>query len=331
MTLRRSPLVLFVAAAGPELGFGHLVRCGALADALRVPRELVLRGGAASRLAALRLGWTVHQGEHLESALLPDLIVVDEPSGAHRGRWIRLARQARIPVAAIHDGGPDRSEADVVIDGSFAARSDRGAPRFAGPAWAVLSPAIHARRQRPLVRDRQRVFIALGGGAHVGRLGVAIARAIVKEAPDVRVELASGFTGATGGPLPRGCRWVHAPSGLADHLASAGVAVVGGGITLYEACALGTPVVAVPVVEAQQPAVAAAAAAGAVATVPRRGPHSSAAAIAVAVCDLIIHRDRASAQAAIAAQLVDGAGAMRVATRLREVVRAHSGGSRHAA
>jgi UDP-2,4-diacetamido-2,4,6-trideoxy-beta-L-altropyranose hydrolase len=330
MALSRSPFVLFAAAAGPELGFGHLVRCGVLADVLHAPRELALRG-AAPRLAALSLGWTVHQGAHLEDILLPDLIVVDDPSVAHRDRWVRLARQARIPVALICDGDSDRSDADAVIDGSFVARPDHRAHRCAGPAWSVLSPAVEARRRRPLVRDRRRVFVALGGGAHVARLGAAIARALVTAIPDARVDLASGFTGAACGPLPRGCRWVHAPSGLADHLASAGVAVVAGGVTLYEACALGTPTVAVPVVAAQRPAIEAAAAAGAVVTVPRGATPRLSEAIAAAVGELVEHRGRASAQAAIAAQLVDGAGAMRVAARLRDLVRSHSGGSRHAA
>jgi spore coat polysaccharide biosynthesis predicted glycosyltransferase SpsG len=330
MTVRRSPFVLFAVAAGPERGFGHLMRCGVLADVLRAPRELALRGSAAARLAALRLGWTVHQGPHLERALMPDLIVVDEPSPAHRERWIRLARQARIPVAAICDGQSTDVDADVVVDGSLIARPDHRAHRHAGPAWAVLSPAIEARRQRPFVRDRRRVLVALGGGAHVGRLGVAVARAITSARPDLRVDLASGFTGSVGGALPEGCRWIHAPSGLTDHLASAAVAVVGGGLTLYEACALATPVVAVPVVEAQRPAIEAACAAGAAMTVPRGVPGTRAAAIADAVCDLIEHRARAIAQSARAARLVDGAGAGRVAARLRDLVRTF-GGTRHAA
>jgi spore coat polysaccharide biosynthesis predicted glycosyltransferase SpsG len=261
---------------------------------------------------------------------MPDLVVVDDPSPTHRDRWIRLARQAQIPVAAICDGHSSDVDADVVVDGSLTARPDHRAHRHAGPAWAVLSPVIGARRQRPFVRDRRRVLVALGGGAHVGRLGVAIARAIASARPDLRVDLASGFTGTVGGALPAGCRWIHAPSGLTDHLALAAVAVVGGGLTLYEACALATPAVAVPVVTAQRPAIEAACAVGAAVTVPSRTPGAWAAAIADAVCDLIEHRARATAQSTRAARLVDGAGAMRVAARLRDLMRTF-GGTRHAA
>jgi hypothetical protein len=302
-----------------------------VADLLHAPRELTLRGASTARLAALRLGWTVHRGARLENALLPDLIVVDDPSAAHRERWVRLARRARIPVAVLCDGDSDGIDADLIIDGSFAARPDHQTHRCAGPAWAVLSPTIHARRQRPLARDGRRVLVTLGGGAHVARLGVAIARAVVTAAPDVRVDLASGFTAAARRPLPAGCRWVSAPSGLAAELASASVAVVAGGVTLYEACALGTPVVAVPVVEAQRPAIEAAVAVGAAVSIPRGTPTRSAAAVAAAVSELLDDRRRAAALGAVAARLVDGAGAMRVASRLRELVRSSSGGTRHAA
>ena len=50
----------------------------------------------------------------------------------------------------------------------------------------------------------------------------------------------------------RGCRWIAAPTVSADALATASVAVVAGGVTLYEACALGTPAVALAVVPAQR-------------------------------------------------------------------------------
>lgn len=331
MTLRRSPFVLFAAAAGPELGFGHLVRCGVLAGALGVTRELALRGTVTGRLAALRFGWTVHAGPGLVDALLPDLIVVDDPSPVHRARWIRFARDARIPVAAIFDGGSEHADADLIIDGSFTARPDHRQQRYAGPAWAILPTTIEARRRRPIVRDRRKVLVALGGGVHVQRLGVSIAQAIVARMPEVRVELAAGFTGG-GSRLPRRCAWVHAPFGLTDHLASCGISVVAGGVTMYEACALGTPSVAIPVVGAQRPAIDAAAAAGAVVTVESRVDRSRpVTSVAETVRALLETPGRAAALAATASGLVDGGGAPRAAARLRDLVRAYERGGRHAA
>jgi len=69
----------------------------------------------------------------------------------------------------------------------------------------------------------------------------------------VRVLLSLGLD-SSGGPasvgLPVGIE-VVAPQRFRAALAQATVAVVAGGTTLYEACALGTPVVAVPVVPGQ--------------------------------------------------------------------------------
>ncbi len=48
--------VLFRAAAGPRLGFGHLVRCRSLARALGVSPLVSLRGTSRTREAAIRLG-----------------------------------------------------------------------------------------------------------------------------------------------------------------------------------------------------------------------------------------------------------------------------------
>jgi hypothetical protein len=100
MSTRPRPYVLFASAAGAGLGFGHLVRCGAIADALGVRRELALRGSDGARDRALAFGWTVHAGPRLEQLLQPDVLVVDEPSRRHRDRWIRRAQpasRARMP------------------------------------------------------------------------------------------------------------------------------------------------------------------------------------------------------------------------------------------
>lgn len=326
--MSRRPFVLFAAAAGAGIGFGHLVRCGVLAEALDTPRHLVLRGAESALDRALRFGWHVHRGRAVVDALMPDLIVVDDPSPTHRERWIRLARTAHVPVALVCDGDAGRIRADLVIDGSFAARPDSRRHRLAGPAFALLASSVGDRRRRVTARDPRRVAIAFGGGRHVRQLGAAVARDLVRTIPGVRVDVAAGFTDARLPRLPDRCRWVSAPAGLADLLAAAAVAIVAGGVTMYEACALGTPVVAVPVVPAQRPAIGAAAAAGAVHTSSRRTPR----AIALAAGQLIASPSTAAAYASAAAQLVDGRGAARAAAALRDLIDAAiPRGTRHAA
>jgi spore coat polysaccharide biosynthesis predicted glycosyltransferase SpsG len=328
MTTRRHPSVLFVAAAGRGIGFGHLVRCGVLAETLGVAREMVLRGRAEALAAAMRFGWTVHRGRNLASVIAPDLIVVDDPSPRRRQQWITAARRAHLPVAAVVDGDPQGTDgADLVVDGSVMAPHASRLRRCSGPSFAVLSPRVEARRAKSVVRNASRVIVTLGGGAHVRRLGVRIATAIRMASPEVRVDVVAGFTAGPVESLPEGCRWIHAPGGLVEDLATAGIAVVGGGVTLYEACALRTPIVALPVVSAQRRAIAAFASAGAVLAVDP----PSAERVADAVARLLRDERRAAARAARAARLVDGGGAKRVADRLRTLVRIHSGDSRHAA
>jgi spore coat polysaccharide biosynthesis predicted glycosyltransferase SpsG len=313
----RRPFVLCAVAAGPRVGFGHLVRCGVLVDALGASRQLVLRGPAQARDVALRQGWAVHVGRHVAECAWPDLLVVDDPSATHARRWIRLVRRLGIPVVALADGSPTHGRgADLIVDGSLVARPRAGAHALAGPGYAILSGRVAMRRALRGARESRRVLVALGGGAHVRRLGVAIAAALAAAPAHLSVDLAEGFSlGGHRPRLPAGCRWVHAPHGLEARLAAAAVAVVAGGVTMYEACALGTPTVAVPVVRAQRPAIVTAARAGAVVGVPNAG--RPAVSVAAAVRQLIASPARRAQLGRRARRLIDGAGTARVVARIR--------------
>ena len=114
-----------------------------------------------------------------------------------------------------------------------------------------------------------------------------------------------------------------APAAFRAALRSATVAVVAGGTTLYEACALGTPAVAVPVVPAQGTTVRRFVRAGlAVASPGARLPVGSdrwGRAAAAAALDLLTDAPRRAALAARGPRVVDGAGARRVADALRRL------------
>lgn len=324
--------VLFAAAAGPRLGFGHLVRCGVLADALRAPRCIVLRGSRATAAIARHHGWTVLANRRATTLRAAELVVVDDPSAEETRRWVRLARRMGVPVASIHDGDSTGADADLVIDGSVRSRPDGRRSRLAGPLFAILRPhrAVAPSRERAAAR----VLIALGGGVHVRRLGRAIASAIVAASPNARVHIAAGFVKPNDrAPLPARCRWVSAPAGLAGRLSAASVAVVAGGITLYEACAIGTPAVAVPVVPAQWPAIAAANEAGAVIAVDVQPQHrvQLASRVGQIVADLLEAPSTRATLACCGRRLVDGHGTRRVVAALRRLRIAEKERVRHAA
>ncbi len=324
--------VLFAAAAGARRGYGHLVRCGVLADTLDADRHLVLRGSRTTAAAARQLGWTVHGAVTAAlRRLQPDLLVVDDPSAAFARRAVRAARRVGVAVASVHDLGLGRAASDLAIDGSLLAPRRAALARevLTGPPHAILHPSVALVRAERRARAADLVLIALGGGAHVASHGVKIAAHLVAALPGVRVELAAGFDARRLAlPLPPRCRWRFAPTGLSDALSRATVAVVGGGVTLYEAVALGTPVVAFTVAPAQRPTVRAFAARGLAIGVIASGSAGQAAA-AAAAGRLLQDPASARARALRGQQLIDGRGAIRVAAALRAL--AARGGRRDAA
>jgi spore coat polysaccharide biosynthesis predicted glycosyltransferase SpsG len=321
--------VLFVAAAGPRLGFGHLVRCGALADALRTERRLLLRSGRAAEGTARAMGWSIESPAGGRAYLSSDLVVVDDPSPRVRQVMVRRVRQFGRPVATIHDLGVSGAASDLTINGSIVRLPGTRRADLEGPLFAILPKAVHTARVAASRRVSSRVLIALGGGAAVRELGPAIARRLHALSPDVRVDIAAGFSAEPRPELPTGCHWLIARSGLAGALSAATVAVVAGGITLYEACALGTPIVAVPVVEAQRPAIRAFAGRRAIRGVDTLDRGEAVEGVTSAVLGLLSDADERRRLSRRAAAIVDGKGASRVANRLRLL--GLRNGARHAA
>lgn len=314
--------VMFRVAAGPRVGFGHLVRCRSLARALGVEPRVSIRGTARTRRTARNMGWLVVP-EAFVVAGKPALLVVDDPNAAAARVWVRKGRHRGIPVASIHDAGRAWVDSDLLIDGSIgSALAGAHAGRIVGLRFAMLDPTVHAQRRRPCPRVPARLVIALGGGAHVFSLIGALVRAIARRVPDAELRVARGFT-ARRLPHLAAATWVHAPEGLAAELGRADAAIVAGGLTLYEACALGTPAMAVAVAPGQRHTVRAAAACGAV--VDAGGPDFSPRAIAW-IADRAarllgdpLARRRLSARAR---RMVDARGVWRVASALRRLAAA---------
>ena len=311
--------VVFRVAAGPRRGFGHLVRCLSLARAIGVRPLFAVRGGRAVVEVALALGADVIDGRSGRALqkIQPDLVVVDDPVAATARKWIAAARRAGAVVVTVHDLGIGCAEGDIVLDGSVTrqARACRGAMALTGSRFAILDPRLkaHARR-RPKTASRaavRNVLVALGGGPR-RNTALSVARSIVAKDSRARVRIAGGFV-SNDRPSPareNRVTWVPARRGLARELTRATVAVVGGGMSLYEAAAMGVPSVGLPVVAAQSPTVRAFARRGAAVAVPFRAPDHRTAAETVALLD-DPHRRMVLARRSM--QLVDGHGAARAA------------------
>lgn len=303
--------VLFRAAAGARRGFGHLVRCRALARALDVRPLVALRGGQRVIDTALALGCDVVDGSspRVIATLQPDVVVVDDPIAADASRWIAAARRAGCLVVSIHDLGLGSLDADLVVDGSVTrtAKATRGRT-LAGTNYAVLDPALATLRAN--AGRGTRVLISLGGGPRA-ELAASIAQAIARVEKRADIRIVGGFLSGFLSPRHDRITWVNTPRGLGEELSHADVAVLGGGVSLYEACALGVPSVGVPVVRAQEPTVAAFARKRAALGVPRVG--TPPATIADRAARLLRDAGLRRQVARKARQLVDGRGATRVA------------------
>jgi spore coat polysaccharide biosynthesis predicted glycosyltransferase SpsG len=310
--------VLFRIAAGPRRGFGHLVRSISLGRALGVRPLLSIRGPEAVMDTAIALGADVLTDGAPRSVtrLRPDVVVVDDPIASAARRWIAAARRCGAIVVTVHDLGLGCPDGDVVIDGSVTrpARARAGGVAFTGARYAIVDPALpyHAASGH----RARRVLVALGGGPRRAT-ALAIAEAIAAADPRAEIRIAGGFT--PGGPVTRrAITWLAPSRGLAEEFARATVAVVAGGVSLYEACAIGVPAVGVPVVPAQEPTVRAFARRGAVVGMPFK---AAGRATAARVVELLDDPHRRAVLRRRSMRLVDGRGAERAAAAVLSFVR----------
>ena len=275
-------------------------------------------------IAAVRRVQVLPGGVRALDVVQPTLLVLDTPVAADGQRWLKAARRRGIAVASIHDRGIAPLSSDLAIDGSLAARGPiSGARRsLVGPRFMVIDSRRVA-RPKP-VDDNCLVVIALGGGPRV-RLARQLGDEILRRVPRARVVIAAGFAAKRARSTAPGSRleWLGPRDSLAAVLGTAAAAVVAGGVTLYEAAALGVPTVAVPIVAAQWPTVRAFARAGA-ALAPGRAGSIDVKAVAAAVRRLLVDRPYATSIARRGRQLVDGQGARRVARALHTL----AGGAR---
>jgi spore coat polysaccharide biosynthesis predicted glycosyltransferase SpsG len=180
-------------------------------------------------------------------------------------------------------------------------------------------------------RQPATLLLALGGGTRRGLLA-RLVRILVGLRPGLRIRIAGGFAGGAAPSSQAGVVWLPPLRGLGTELRRCTAAVLAGGVTLYEACCLGVPAVAVAVVPAQRPTIRAFARRGAVLDgrdLPAGCPNAQARLhrLARQVLALLDDARRRRALARRGRADVDGRGALRVARALRSLVPAAPAGS----
>ncbi len=275
--------VVIRADASPTIGLGHVARCGALAD------ELV---GCGVAVTWCRSGLPTGTVDHVDRgaidvveartatgadeviALDPDAVVVD---GYHYTSDLFEALEGQgIPYAVIDDNVETAARRPAVVvnqnphaDASLYDHLDSDPLLLLGTEHVMLRREVVAAASKG-VRERARNVLVAFGGSDPRGLTEPAAFAAAGAGLPVRVALGAAHPDRAGVSARLAAAdgvVVTQPEDYLSELAGAGVAVLAGGTSLWEAAHLGTPVVAVVTADNQRAPAAAAQRKGLVADV----------------------------------------------------------------
>ena len=274
-------MILFRCDATPQIGLGHLMRCRALAAALRAngmecmmvgPDNSFQEVGDANLFKFwLELPWSSHSfndainiidiaATYGASGVVLDYMSVDEDyqqvmleSGLH---WLQF------------DGARgQRVWADLIVNASLAAKSSyyhhhamkANARLLLGPEHAVIRPDFQEISKTQSKIQGHRVLLMCGGGDDRGAISVVINALHPALPKDVVFEIIAGRQNpnhdahkALIATLPVGrARYHIAPPMLPALMLDSAVAVLAGGTTTYEANLFGIPMVLITIADNQ--------------------------------------------------------------------------------
>jgi UDP-2,4-diacetamido-2,4,6-trideoxy-beta-L-altropyranose hydrolase len=330
--------VVICADGGPDIGYGHLVRTGALAS------ELLERGHDVTYATTTPEQVAEVCPDSVKTETLParddpnptrefvrdhaDVTVTD--SYLVDGSYQRQLREVS-PLLVIADDTQHQIAADILVNGNFYASELKykfsGEPpkQYLGTDYVLLRREIRNRtaEESPWREQPKRAIITMGGSDIAG-LTPTVIRAF--EGSNLHVD-------AIVGP---GCSAEHEqevhnaaenctidvcvsrnPANLVDRMVKADFAISTASSTTYELLTLGTPLVSIPVADNQEP-IAKALDNRNVATVLQRGDEKAAFRNAIEnyVHDSELRRKRRED----GRKLVDGHGTERIAEAIVEMV-----------
>ncbi|MBY4893444.1 pseudaminic acid cytidylyltransferase [Rhodobacteraceae bacterium N5(2021)] len=338
--------VLFRADAGRELGVGHVMRCLTLADEIDGQATFVCKDidGHLEDVIAAR-GHVVHLLDAGLSAAEDaaavaglaqghDLVVMD-----HYGLGADWSKAMPAPVMVLDDVADRAHDCAVLLDQNLGREASDynglvpdGAVRLIGPEYALLRPEFASYRTASLARRAEangavkRLLISLGGGDM--QSVVTWILDVLRTVPGTQylsIDIILGAAAKSPGvvqsaaeDLPCAVQIHSDVDNMAEHMAGADLMIGAGGSTSWERCALGLPVIVLPLADNQIPAVTAMAKAGMARAVK---PHDDDA-LRAALEDLFDNPDQIVAMSAAAAAACDGKGAARVAAVLSDMLTA---------
>lgn len=333
--------LLFRCEASSSLGFGHLMRCFALAQ------EWTRRGGRA--VFAMTAAPAELSGRLRSSGIVIERIAAEVGGLADAADTARLVKDWRagwvvvdgpmfgaeweraLPGACrlmrIDDNGLDRPfRADLLLNQNLGAAATDYPQRpescrcLSGPDFALLRPEFLAVGEQT---RGSRILVTMGGSDPAESTERVLAALVEPDARAVEADIVvgpgnsrrEGLLAAAVGLAPRVATFV-APDNLPARFAKAAFVVTAGGTTLYELSLLRVPMLVLCTAENQRKTCESFAAAGAVRYL---GWHADVgpAEIAAAVVAMADDDQLRSQLAAAAGRLVDGLGPVRVAEILQ--------------
>lgn len=246
---------------GPAVGMGHAVRSLVLARVLRdagCPTGLILDSDAGRLPAADDFPvfeMTAESGWPEEGGFVFDLS--HSQSAATLRQSITTLKAAGRKCAVIDGLGPDAYitglPADLVLTPYLMpadTQARRGTLCVKGPEYAILDPA-YGETPPPLAGRKPRLLIAMGGAdpwALTETALDAVKATVTMPRFDITVVAGAQLDAKRRSHLAARCRklevdLLEAPDGLRSVLCESAVAILGPGLTKYEAAATDTPAV----------------------------------------------------------------------------------------
>lgn len=274
-------MIVFRCNAGVEIGFGHLMRCRVLAEALCEQGQQCVMVGPDSRLMTdedkhifvewINLAnWTSPEKDanHLTEimhrygatwAILDDYRVDDNyqlklrDSGMH---WLQFAHWQ-----------PQKYWSDIVLTPSPAANQydwaalvkNPDAKLLLGPKYAILRSEFRDIQPRDPVRPIKRVLVTFGGGDDRGAIKFVLNTLIPNTPNEIEFVVLSGANNPSNTQLQELSQInkqnrVHlhiAPKSVAPLFLSCDLAIIAGGTTTYEAACCGLPMILISIADNQ--------------------------------------------------------------------------------
>jgi UDP-2,4-diacetamido-2,4,6-trideoxy-beta-L-altropyranose hydrolase len=265
--------IVYRADASVELGTGHVMRCLALAEALRGRAEQAFvacsgPGDAHEKVRAAGFP-LLSPAEDFKAAVQSwspsgvDVAVVD-----HYGlgaEWEGQARAVARRIVVIDDLANRKHDCDLLLDqniiGGDGSVYDGLVPaharRLIGPRFALLRREFAV--ERPRIRtELRRVFVFFGGADAVNETGKALAALEDPRLARLHATVVVGGSNPRASEIEARCagrprwRFVRDARDVARLMAETDLALGAGGSTSWERCATGLPTILVATAENQE-------------------------------------------------------------------------------